>query len=59
MSNKEKIFAHAFALLQSTHPDSEAQLLQLLTTGTTKLPQDGPLVCIKPHRNSFSFFHRF
>lgn len=55
MSNKEKIFVHAFALLQSTHPDSEAQLLQLLTAGTTKLPQDGSLAFIKAHNSSCSF----
>jgi hypothetical protein len=41
MSNKEKTFVHAFALLQSTHPESEAQLQQLLATGIGKSQIDG------------------
>ena len=41
MTPKEKTFNQAFALLQSTHPDSTAQLQQLLSSDVAKNLIDG------------------
>lgn len=43
MSNKEKIFGRAFALLQSTHPDSTMHLQNLLTVEAAQLMVDGTM----------------